>query len=75
MRLTVHVKDAKKIKEEVKGGVIKEKTMTTLTYNEVYTEDEANMILSEIESQGLGTPVKYTLVYDKGFGSPKKKKK
>jgi len=61
MRLTVHVRNAKKNKVEktFKDGTSKviHKTMNTLSFKDVKPEDEAG-ILAKIEADKLGIPTK-----------------
>ena len=76
MRLTVHVKDAQKQTAEVKtkDGVKKiTRLMTTLSFSGVEEKDAAS-ILSSIESNGQGTPVKHYWSNDRRLGVTKKKK-
>jgi len=76
MRLTVHVKDAKKdtiTKRTKNGDVTKKRTINTLSYNGVSHED-VGTILSDIETQELGIPYKYYLSNERIAGVSKKKK-
>jgi hypothetical protein len=80
MRLTVHVKDAKKRKVEVRS---KDKTGTTFTKEVIYNtlsfvvkdQSDANRVLSELEGGEYGIPVKHYLSSEKVPGRVKKKKK
>jgi hypothetical protein len=78
MRLTVHVADAKKERIEVKSKqdpkatVIKEVIKNTFSFSNVEHKD-VDRILSEIETEGLGIPVKHYLSGDKIVGRPHKK--
>lgn len=61
MRLTVHVSDAIRIKEEVKtkdGAKLVTKTMNTLSYPDV-KESQLNEILGQIENDKIGTVTSY----------------
>jgi hypothetical protein len=76
MRLTVHVKDAKKdtiTKRTKNGDVTKKRTINTLSYNGVSQED-VGAILSDIESQELGIPYKHYLSNEGITGMSRKKK-
>ena len=61
MRLTVHVRNAKKnrVETKLKDGSTKivNKTMNTLSFKNVKPEDKAS-ILAKIESDKLGIPTK-----------------
>lgn len=77
MRLTVHVTNAQKGTTEKKtpeGVKVVKQTFNTLSYHDV-TKDEADKILNEIESAGLGTPVKYYLSGERIPGHTRAKKK
>ncbi len=61
MRLTVHVKDAKKTTEEkkVKDGVkIVKKTINTYSFSGV-KESEVPRIIQNLEDEGCGIPTKH----------------
>lgn len=78
MRLTVHVADAKKERIEVKSKqdpkttIIKEVIKNTFSFSNIQPRD-VDRILGEIESEGLGIPVKHYLSIDKIVGRPHKK--
>lgn len=77
MRLTVHVAEAIKdiVEVDTKNGVVnKKKIFNTLSFSNV-GPDDVNQILSEIETGGLGTPVKHYLSGEKIPGIAKCKKK
>jgi len=77
MRLTVHVKDAKKTTEEkkVKDGVkIVKKTINTYSFSGV-KESEVPRIIQNLEDEGCGIATKHYLSGDKQIGKSKKNKK
>lgn len=77
MRLTVHVEDAQKIKDEIttKEGVKRiTKTMTTLSFSDVNPEDVSS-ILNDIKVNKQGTPVKHYLSGEKIPGRSRGKRK
>jgi hypothetical protein len=77
MRLTVHVKDAKKATKEKRtpeGPIKIRQTFTTLSFSGVRPED-VNTILGDIKAQGLGTPTKHYLSGEKIPGHSRGKKK
>lgn len=78
MRLTVHLSEAKKIKEEVKtkdGVKIVTKTINTLSFSNIKEEDVPT-ILGQIErDEEAGKVSKYSLCGDGRFGNAKTKKK
>jgi hypothetical protein len=76
MRLTVHVKDAQKIKDEIttKDGVKRiTRTMTTLSFSDVNPEDVGS-ILNDIQVRKQGTPVKHYLSGERIPGRSRGKK-
>lgn len=78
MRLTVHLTEAKKIKEEVKtkdGVKIVTKTMNTLSFANV-TEDEIPTILGQLERDTeIGKVVSHSVCGDGKYGRASGKKK
>jgi len=63
MRLTVHVTGARKTTDQVKtkdGMKTIRRTFTTLSYYNVEERDVAG-ILTQVEEEGKGTPVKHYL--------------
>lgn len=80
MRLTVHVKDAKKktveVRSKQKPGTtfMREVTINTLSFL-VKDQNEVNMILSELENGERGIPVKHHLSEETIYGLAKVKKK
>lgn len=80
MRLTVHVAEAKKEKVEVKSKqdpkttVMKTILRNTFSFSDVKAGD-VDRILSEIEADGHGIPVKHYLSEEKPVGRASCKKK
>jgi len=71
MRLTVHVENAKKITVEknTKDGPVRKKCIfNTLSFSDV-SEGDVSRILSSIEEDGHGTPVKHYLSNEKIKGT------
>ena len=77
MRLTVHVREAKKTTEEkkVKDGVkIIKKTINTYSFDNVQPNDVPR-ILQNLEDDGFGIPTKHYFSQDKRTGQASGKKK
>jgi len=80
MRLTVHVRDAKKETIEVKskenkGAFVKKEILkNTFSFNDVEPQD-VDRIINQIEADGLGKVTKHYLAGQKIVGHIKKKKK
>jgi hypothetical protein len=80
MRLTVHLANARRetvelpSKEKPGSTYKKEKTFNTLSFHGVNPED-VDRILSEIESEKLGIPVKHYLSGERIPGKARGKKK
>lgn len=80
MRLTVHVRDAKRetieVKSKEKPGTFfkKEILKNTFSFNDVEPED-VDRIINQIKVDGIGNVTKYYLSGQKIVGRIKKKKK